>query len=143
VVGLDGKPSDARGNAAVVRSRKATADAKAAPKAPAAPKATRGRKAPAPKADPTPAPAASATRGPSKSEAKADLVRRVLIGIEASLAELPDDSLALSVYSREEAGAAIAAMIHHFPAGRNADGKRWWPEDGAGALPFPDRSDWR
>ena len=153
VVGLSGRPADARGVAAVDRSRKATADAKAAKAA--LPKGSslgpdeiasakvRPAPKPAPKPATVPAPAASATRGPSKSEAKADLVRRVLVGIERTLADLPEDALALTVYDREEAGAAIAAMIHHFPAGRSADGRRWWPADGDGALPIPDRSDWR
>lgn len=87
-----------------------------------------------------PAPASAPAR-PSKSEAKNDLARRALLALDKMLAELPADALALTGYTREECGQIIANMTHHFPAGKREDGAKWW--ETSGALPRPDRSEWR
>lgn len=88
------------------------------------------------KAAPAPVPAPERI---TKTDAKHDLARRVLTAIAGAIESLPEDSDALAFYSVESAGEAIANMTHHFPAGRDADGRRWWPEN----LPRPDRSEWR
>jgi hypothetical protein len=117
----------------------AKADAERTAKRPA-PKKPAAKKAPA-KATAKTAPAPKPTPKADKNSAKQELCR---IALEAmATAVIRANGLKktgyLAAIDPDEALQILSQMTHHFPAGRDASGNRWWPA----SLPKPDRSDWR
>jgi hypothetical protein len=74
----------------------------------------------------------------SKSEAKNDLARRLVLAAQAMVANLDESDAALSGLSREEAGQFVANWLHSLPTG-GRDGERWWETE----LPRPATADWK
>lgn len=115
----------------MTKTQPAKAALKAAP-AKAQPKATAK-----PAARPT-KPAEPEAPKVSKSEARQDLARRMLLAISTVFESADGSEAFLQGMSRAEAAKIAANMIHHFPTGRDEQGKRIW----VGVLPKPQRSDW-
>ena len=74
----------------------------------------------------------------SRSDAKNDLARRLVLAAEAMVRNLNDSDAALSGLSREEARQFVANWLHSLPTG-GRDGERWWGTD----LPRPATADWK
>ena len=74
----------------------------------------------------------------TKTEAKNDLARRLVLAAEAMVRNLNDSDAALSGLSREEARQFVANWLHSLPTG-GRDGERWWGTD----LPRPATADWK
>ena len=93
--------------------------------------AKRTRKAPA-KASPEPAPE-PAPAPVTRSEAKADLARRILLAVEEAMKGTDESDLFRAVLSPEEAAQTVANWMAHLPAGTVESGARYWPA----GLPRP------
>lgn len=74
----------------------------------------------------------------SKSDAKNDLARRLVLAAEAMVKGLDESDAALSGLSREEAAQFVANWLHSLPTG-GRDGARWWGTE----LPKPATADWK
>jgi hypothetical protein len=77
--------------------------------------------------------------GPTKSDAKQDLARRLVMAISGVFESADGSEAFLTGMTKAEAAQCAANWVHHFPTGKADDGQRWW----GGVLPKPDRSDWR
>lgn len=74
----------------------------------------------------------------SKSDAKNDLARRLVLAAEEMVRNLNESDTALSGMSRKEAAQFVANWLHSLPTG-GRDGARWWGTD----LPIPATADWK
>lgn len=74
----------------------------------------------------------------TRSEAKNDLARRLVLAAQSMVANLDESDAALSGLSREEAGQFVANWLHSLPTG-GRDGERWWETE----LPRPATADWK
>jgi len=73
---------------------------------------------------------------PSRSEAKADLARRMILAVSEVL-RTSDESDLFRAMGEDEAAQMAANWLAHLPAGREGDGP-WWPE----SLPRPTAKRW-
>jgi len=73
---------------------------------------------------------------PSRSEAKADLARRMILAVSEVL-RTSDESDLFRAMGEDEAAQMAANWLAHLPAGRDGDGP-WWPE----SLPKPTAKRW-
>jgi hypothetical protein len=69
---------------------------------------------------------------PSRSEAKADLARRMVLAVEAMLDGSDESDAFRAGMSFEEAAQMAANWLAHLPAGKDGDA-RWWSQN----LPRP------
>jgi len=73
---------------------------------------------------------------PTRSEAKADLARRMILAVSEVL-RTSDESDLFRAMGEDEAAQMAANWLAHLPAGRDGDGP-WWPE----SLPKPTAKRW-
>jgi hypothetical protein len=74
---------------------------------------------------------------PSRSEAKADLARRMIMAVSDVLRTSDGSECFRSGLSHGEAAQMAANWLAHLPAGKDGDGP-WWPE----SLPRPTAKRW-
>ena len=80
------------------------------------------------KATPEPSPARPAAKAAPEITRKMQIARDMADAIARTAAPLSADEKQ-----------AVANMIHHFPTGKDASGRRWWPKN----FPTPARSEWK
>jgi hypothetical protein len=78
----------------------------------------------------------------TKSEAKNDLARRLVLAAGQIIDNADGSEAFLSALTVEEAAQFLANWLHSLPTG-GRDGARWWPTDGPGSLPRPATADWK
>ena len=74
---------------------------------------------------------------PSRSEAKADLARRMILAVSEVLKSADGSECFRAGMTEDEARQIAANWMAHLPAGRDGD-KPWWPE----SLPEPTAKRW-